>query len=111
MDAMAGLPRAIVDRIEIERGGCWHWQGTMGSVPGIMMDGQRLSVRRLVWEWYHGARLPANVRLQRTCLSPDCVNPAHAMQQGYLANVKRRLFLTREEGVHGDPGGSDSVSA
>jgi hypothetical protein len=108
--SQTGLVDDIRRRIDFEDNGrgCWHWLGVVGSVPEMRVGGKRVSVRRLVWEWYHGVTLGPHVRVQRVCHCADCVNPRHMERQGFLANRQRERLLAERGRQHGRGDATDA---
>ena len=77
-----------------EEGDCWLWDGytTNNWVPATYIAGERLTVRRAVWQMLGKPAIPAGYVISTTCGNSLCVNPAHLRQttSGQLLRERNR---------------------
>jgi hypothetical protein len=70
----------------------WIWKGApeSGGYGQTSVGGVRVMAHRWVWEWLVGP-IPEGLKLDHTCRTTLCVNPAHLEQVTQLVNVQRGL--------------------
>lgn len=82
----------LADRIRsrcIEEGDCLLWQGALSvdGVPRFFMNGQSVSLRRLLWVERHGELSP-KVRIGVKCRAQRCVEPKHLVIRHRSEDIK-----------------------
>ncbi|TCP43964.1 HNH endonuclease [Rhodovulum marinum] len=95
-DRRAALLDRVRARVEIDpQTGCWIWQGpTSGTgpregYPRMSLDGRTVSVHRVMAAHAFGYLHPGR-KVDHTCRTRLCVNPAHLEPVTHLENCRRR---------------------
>ena len=89
------LPQRVMDKIIVDKDGCWMWQGALTSTGygnmtvGLVRDGTKRWVKphRFVYEQLVAPL--GETRLDHLCRVPPCVNPKHLEPVTQKENIAR----------------------
>lgn len=87
----------IVERVRLERTGCWKWLGTIAGGTGYgqvsVTDGLRhrtsSGAHRFSYEMFNGVSVLPGYDIDHLCRNPRCVNPSHLEPVTRRENVLR----------------------
>lgn len=74
---------------------CWNWTGPDsgtgrgGGYPRMCLDGQTVSVHRVMFTHFHGY-VPGKKQIDHKCRNRLCVNPDHLEMVTHKENQRRR---------------------
>lgn len=92
----------LVERVRsrcVEEGDCWIWQGARAGCamnPQISINGEKLYVRRVVYEAISGEPVPKNRGVSTSCRTGCCVNPDHLV----MTTTRARAVTAGAEGKY-----------
>jgi hypothetical protein len=85
------LPHRIINKIRIERNGCWIWLGgTTGKGHGkVSIEGRWVIAHRAIYKLLVDPDLPDELQLDHLCRVRGCVNPHHVEPVTAKINTER----------------------
>ena len=84
----APLTQYILDRLDVDPGGCWRWTGTMNQGYGRSNQGEKPYAHRMVYELLVGP-IPEDLQLDHLCRNTICCNPDHLEPVTPITNRRR----------------------
>lgn len=103
------LKERILEKITIDKGGCWIWKGSKlkkdsGSYGqlriGTRKDNHLFRAHRISYEQFVGF-LSKELEIDHLCKNTLCVNPKHLEPVTHLVNMQRAKHSLKTECKHG----------
>ena len=94
-DRRLSILEKVQRRVEVDCAGCWNWigpdsgNGRGGGYPRMCLDGQTVSVHRVIYTHFYGY-VPGKKQIDHKCRNRRCVNPDHLEMVTHKENQRRR---------------------